>query len=72
MSSEPDYARGVMVDVDRQEIHIDGAEFPWFFGDMTPTILQGPDGEPIPGLTLTIACADLTVISSGKVVPDGG
>jgi hypothetical protein len=72
MSAEPDYARNVMVDVDRQEIHIGGAEFPWFFADVAPTVIQGPNGEPIPGLTLTIACADLSVISSSKVVPDAG
>lgn len=70
MSAQPDYARNVLVDVDSQEIHIGGAEFPWYFRDMVPTIIEGPNGEPIPGLTLTIACTDLSVISSGKVVLD--
>ncbi|MFI9507569.1 hypothetical protein [Nocardia sp. NPDC052566] len=66
-----DYARLVTVDVDTGAITVDGEELPWFYRDVTPTVIEGENGEPVPGLTLTLACADLTVISPSKVLPDG-
>lgn len=65
-----DYARDVVLDLDTNEISIGGEEFPWFFSGAAPAVIEGEHGEPLPGLTLTIACADLTVIAPSKVIPD--
>lgn len=62
-----DYARDVILDLDGGDITIGGVEFPYFFADAVPAVIEGENGEPVPGLTLTIACTDLTVISPGKV-----
>ncbi|MBF6133508.1 hypothetical protein IU501_10905 [Nocardia otitidiscaviarum] len=61
--------------VDTGEMHIGGEEFPYFYGDARPTLLEvpGADGsiERVPGVSLTLACADMTVIAPSKVLPDG-
>jgi hypothetical protein len=63
-----DYARRVILNLDTSEITIGGETFPWFFSGAEPTVIKGERGELLPGLTLTIACADLTVISPGKMI----
>jgi hypothetical protein len=62
------YAEHVILNLDTSEITIAGETFPWYFSGAVPAVIKGEHGEPLPGLTLTIACADLTVISPGKMI----
>lgn len=63
-----DYARNVTIDVDSGDVMVDGQPFPWFYSGAQPAIIEGENGEPLPGLTVTIACSDLTVISPNKAL----
>lgn len=65
-----EYAQRVAVDVESGGLSINGVPFPYFYRDAVPTVVEGPHGEPVPGLTLTVVCTDLQVISPGKVIND--
>lgn len=66
-----DFARDVVLDLDTLTITIGGAEFPWFFTDCTPSLIKDEDGQDVPGLTLTIACADFRMIKPSKALSGG-
>lgn len=65
-----DYARNVLVDTDAGELIIDGNPFPWAFSAVEPTIVEGPNGEPVAGVRVSIACSDVTVVSPSKMIDD--
>lgn len=64
-------ARNVLFDVESGRLVIDGAEIPWAYVDAAPTLVAVAEGEIVPGVTLTLACADISVLAPSKVVSDG-
>lgn len=65
-----DFARRVVINLDTNEVTIDGQEFPWFYAGASPTIAESPDGQTFPGVTITIACTDVQTIKPSEVIED--
>lgn len=61
----------VLLDVESGRLVIDGAEFPWAYVDAEPTLVEVAEGQIVPGIKLTLACAGMTVLAPSKVVDDG-
>ncbi|MGW4090042.1 hypothetical protein [Nocardia sp. NPDC004750] len=58
----------ITIDVDTKELLIDGEPFPWAYAGVEPTVAEAPDGTIYPGVTITIACADVHVIKPSEVL----
>lgn len=66
-----DFARQVIVNLDNNELTVNGEEFPWFYTGVTPTIAESPDGTLYPGVTLTLVCSDVRAYKPSEVIDDG-
>jgi len=63
-------AHEILLDTETGVLVVDGAEFPWLYANGVPSVEDGPDGTPVPAITLTILASQLEIISSYTVVPD--
>ncbi|KIA63003.1 hypothetical protein [Nocardia vulneris] len=61
----------VLIDLDTNEMFFDGEPFPFSYAGVEPTIAEAPDGRVYPGVTITIACAEVQVIKPSEVISDG-
>lgn len=58
----------IVIDVEAGQLLVDGEPFPLPYIGAEPAIVEAPDGTVYPGVTFTVACADVQVIKPSEVI----